>query len=136
MFNGNLLEISGEPFPLQYVVEKSYKVVPKRVQDLDPYTTETGFLIRNPVEHEPTNISFETRALTNTEMNALMTFITSRYTDAKHRKVRLTYYIPITDSYDTGDFYFNSNMEFTIRQIDRQKNFIKYEPFTLDFIEY
>lgn len=135
-FNGSLMTIGGEEFPWQYVVEESYKVTPKRVQDLDPYTTESGWLIRNPVEHEPTTISFDTRPLTNKDMAAMMNFITSKFTNAKERKCHIIYYNPITDDYATGDFYINSNLEYNIRRIDRKKLEIKYDAFTLDFVEY
>ena len=135
-FNGSLMTIAGDEFPWQYVVEESYKVTPKRVQDLDPYTTESGWLIRNPVEHEPTTISFETRKLNNTQMADMMKFITDRFTNTKERKCHLVYYNPITDDYDIGDFYVNSNLEYTIKQIDRKNKKIQYLPFTLDFVEY
>lgn len=135
-FNGSLIKLGNDEFPLQYVVEESYKVTPKRIQDLDPYTTEAGWLIRNPVEHEPSTISFETRKLTNVDMVDMMSFISSRYIKVKERKLSITYYNPITDDYSTGEFYLDSNLEYDIRQIDRVSNIIHYNPFTINFVEY
>lgn len=135
-FNGSLVQINGEEFPWQYIVAESYKVTPKRIQDLDPYRTESGWLIRNPVDHEPSTISFDTRKLDNTQLKDMMNFITSKYTNAKERKLHLVYYNPITDDYSTGDFYLNSNLEYTIRQIDVKNKKIFYNEFTLDFVEY
>lgn len=135
-FNGSLLKINGEEFPWQYIVEKSYKITPKRKQDIDPYRTETGFLIRNVVEHEPTTISFETKELDNTKLSDMMQFIESRYTVEKERKLHMIYYNPIKDDYETGDFYLNANLDYTIKQIDRKNNKISYSSFKLDFVEY
>lgn len=135
-FNGSLMKIGGDEFPWEYIVEESYKVTPKRIQDLDPYRTESGWLIRNPVEHEPSTITFETRKLNNTQMADMMKFISDRYTVAKERKMHIVYYAPVSDSYESGDFYLNANLEYNIKQIDRKNNIIQYLPFTLDFVEY
>lgn len=135
-FNGTLMTFGVDEFPLQYIVEKSYHIVAKRVQDLDPYTNESGYTIRNPVEHEPTTIECETRPLNNRELNALCTFIRSHWDNPKNRNVRITYYIPLFDTYDTGTFYCDVNFDTTISRIDKKTNTIKYEPITLNFIEY
>ena len=135
-FNGSLLKINGDEFPWHYIAEKTYKITPNRKQDLDPYRTETGFLIRNVVEHEPSTISFETKPLNNTELAAMMAFIESRYTIAKERKLHMMYYNPIKDDYEIGDFYLSPNLEYNIKEIDVTNNRIKYEKFTLSFVEY
>lgn len=135
-FNGTLMMFGADEFPLHHIVEESYKIVAKRVQDLDPYRNESGVLIRNPIEHEPTTIECKTKPLTNVELNDLCTFIRNHWDNSKNRNVRITYYMPEFDDYDTGTFYCNVNFDVTIRQIDKKTNTIKYEPITLNFIEY
>lgn len=135
-FNGHLLELGGDNFPLKYIFKETYTVTPNRVQDLDPYTTESGYLVRNPVEHEPSTISFQTRPMWNTDMAAMMAFIRSHYTNAKKRDVRITYYCPDIDDYKSGDFYFNQNQEFPMNYVDTVKNRILYNSMQIDFVEY
>jgi hypothetical protein len=135
-FNGTLMLFDGIEFPMQYIVENSYHIIAKRVQDLDPFTNEAGVTFRNPVEHEPTTIECETRPLNNRELNDMCSFIRSHWNNTKDRNVQITYYIPLFDSYDTGTFYCDVNFDTTIRRIDKKNNTIKYEPITLNFIEY
>lgn len=135
-FNGHLLEIGGENFPLKYVYKESYNVTPNRVQDLDPYTTESGYLVRNPVEHEPSTISFQTKPMWNEDMAAMMAFIRSKYLDEKQRSLRITYYCPDIDDYQSGDFYFNQNQEFSINIVDVERKRILYNSMQIDFVEY
>lgn len=140
-FNGNLLYFDNDVFPHEFIVEKSYDCKPKIAQDLDPFTNETGWTIRNKVEHEPTTIQFETRPLNNREMEEMMSFIESHYTSEMHedlgyRDLKVTYFNPKTNSYDTEIMYFNTTLEYKIRRIDRRTGYIKYEPFTVDLIGY
>jgi len=134
-FDGRLLAINGDTFPLKFVFKESYNVVPKRLQDMDPYTTESGWLVRNPVEHEPSTISFETKPMWNHELAEMLNFITSRYSDRKRREVLVTYYNPTTDGYDTGTFYFNVNLEYNINMVDVENKRILYNSMQIDFIE-
>lgn len=135
-FDGRLLILGNDTFPLKYVFKESYTVTPRRVQDLDPYTTEEGLLIRNPVEHEPSTISFQTKPMLNREMNEMMTFIRSHYTNEKRRDLEVTYYCPDRDDYKTGTFYFNQNQEFPIDYVDPENKVIRYMSMQIDFIEY
>lgn len=136
MFDGRLLQLGNDVFPLKFVFKESYTVTPKRVQDLDPYTTEAGVLIRNPVDHEPSTISFQTRPMNNLMMNEMMTFIKSHYINEKQRDVSATYYSPESDDYRQGTFYFNANLEYNINLVDLENNTILYNSMQIDFIEY
>ena len=81
-FDGTLLKISGDTFPLKYVYKESYKITPNRVQDLDPTRDSNGKLKRNPVSHTATTITFTTKPMWNDDFDDMMSFIRSRYTKA------------------------------------------------------
>lgn len=135
MFNGTLLKVGGQDFPLQYVEETSYKINDQSRQDLDPFRNTTGVLTRNVVPHTITKIEITAKPLNNIEMSNLMTFLTNAMVNKQEKKVIAEYYSPSTDSYRTGEFYM-PDFEYTIDYIDRVENKIFYDPFTIKFIEY
>ena len=134
-FNGYLLKISGDKFPLKYVYKESYKVTPNRRQDLDPKRDETGKLHRNTLSHTATTIELQTKPMWNNQMASLMSFIRSRYTNSSEKKVSLEYYSPDTNSYKTGNFYV-PDLEFNMNYVDTTNNKILYNSMTIEFIEY
>ena len=134
MFDGRLLQLGNDVFPLKFVFKETYTVTPNRVQDLDPYTTETGVLIRNPVEHEPSTISFQTKPMNNLLMNEMMAFIKAHYVNEKRRDLNITYYSPEADDYKQGTFYFNTNLEYNMNLVDVDNKTILYNSMQIDFI--
>jgi hypothetical protein len=122
-------------FPLTYVLAKSYKIAPNRRLDLGSNRDGTGVLDRNVLDHTASTISFTVKALNNTRLSELMSFITSRYTVEKERRLSIEYYCPDINDYKTGEFYV-PDIEYPIDTIDFEKNIIEYQEFKLEFVEY
>jgi len=132
-FSGSLLTFGGTNVPLKYIKADSYKVVPNRRQDLDPYRDANGELHRNTLSHTATTISFETKPMWNSEFATFMSLLRNSYSDSLEKKVSVTYYCPDLDSYKTGDFYV-PDIEYSIYMIKGTK--ILYNPVTIELIEY
>ena len=134
-FNGYLLKMGADIFPLSFVYKESYKVAPNRRQDLDSGRNANGVLERTVLEHMPSTISFQAKPMYNKDLNAMMSFIRSHYSVEKEKKVVLEYYCPDIDDYKTGEFYM-PDIEFVINMVDLEDNRILYNGFQLEFIEY
>ena len=135
-FNGTLLKLGGETFPMKWIEYDTYKVTPNRRQDLNPFRNANGVLQRNVVEHEPTTIDFNLRSMYNKDVASVMSFIRSKYTNVKEKKLVIQYYDPEYDNYNDGAFYLDSNVEFPIKTINIEKKIIKYGQIKLSFVEY
>lgn len=134
-FEGYLLKIGDDIFPLSYVFKDSYRIIPNRRQDLDPFRNANGELQRNVVDHTVTTITFQTKPMQNNKLAEMMKFIRDRYINEKEKKVSLTYYCPDLDNYNSGSFYL-PDIEFPINYVDIENKRIDYDSFTLEFIEY
>lgn len=134
-FNGNLLSLGGTQFPLNYIYKESYTITPNRRLDLDSTRTTTGVLNRNVLSHTATTISFQTKPLDNEEMAEMWSFIRNAYTDEDAKKVRVVYYSPELDSYESGTFYI-PDVEFPIYSVDTDNSTILYKSQTIELIEY
>ena len=134
-FNGYLLKMGADVFPLSFVYKESYKVAPNRRQDLDSNRNANGVLERNVLDHMPSTISFQTKPMYNNDVDKLMQFIRNHYVVEKERKLHLTYYCPDINDYKEGDFYM-PDIEFVMNMVDIEKNRILYNGFQLEFIEY
>ena len=132
-FNGSLLTFGGTNVPLKYIKADSYKVVPNRRQDLDPYRDANGNLHRNTLSHTATTISFQTIPMWNSDFATFMSLLRNRYSDSQEKKVSVTYYCPDLDSYKTGDFYV-PDVEYQINMVLGTR--ILYDPVTIELIEY
>lgn len=134
-FNGSLIKLSGDNFPLQYVFKESYKVTPNRRQDLDPYRDANGLLHRNTLSHTATTITFQTKPMWNDEFDTMMSFIRTRYTNSLEKKLHITYFSPDINDYKTGYFYV-PDVEYNMDLVDTTRRKIFYLSTTLEFIEY
>lgn len=134
-FNGYLLKMGADEFPLSFVYKNTYKITPNRRQDLDPTRNANGVLERNVLEHMPSTISFMAKPMYNKELAEMMSFIRSHYSVEKEKKVVLTYYCPDIDEYKTGEFYV-PDIEYPIDMVDTENKIILYREFPLEFIEY
>lgn len=134
-FNGSLISLGGENFPLGYVYKDSYKVTPNRRQDLDSGRNANGVLIRNVLDHTASTISFTVKPMYNTDLANMMAFIRSHYINEKEKKINIRYYCPDLDDYKEGQFYV-PDIEYPMMQVDVDKKRIRYGTFTLEFIEY
>lgn len=134
-FNGYLLKMGADIFPLSFVYKESYKVAPNRMQDLDSGRNANGVLERNVLDHMPSTISFQTKPMWNEELDEMMSFIRSHYSVEKEKKVVLEYFCPDINGYKTGEFYV-PDIEYPINMVDLENNRILYNGFSLEFIEY
>ena len=134
-FNGYLLKMGADIFPLSFVYKESYKVAPNRMQDLDSGRNANGALERNVLDHMPSTISFQTKPMWNEELDEMMSFIRSHYSVEKEKKVVLEYFCPDINGYKTGEFYV-PDIEYPINMVDLENNRILYNGFSLEFIEY
>lgn len=134
-FNGSLLQMGADNFPLSFVYKDSYKISPNRRMDLDSSRNANGVLMRTVLDHAPSTISFQTKPMFNQDVKRLMDFIRSHYINENEKKVLLTYYCPDLDDYRTGEFYI-PDIEFPIMEVDVKKKKIRYDSISLEFIEY
>lgn len=134
-FNGYLLKMGADVFPLSFVFKNSYVVTPNRRLDVDSATNANGVLERNVLDHTASTISFQTKPMYNHELNELMAFIRNHYSVEKEKKLVLEYYCPDIDDYKVGEFYV-PDIAFPIDMVDLEHNRILYRGFQLDFIEY
>jgi hypothetical protein len=134
-FEGYLIKVGGDEFPLTFVKADSYSIYANRRLDLNPTRAATGKLERTVLDHRASTISFTVRALDNNQLNELMSFLNERYVIESERKLILDYYCPDINDYKTGEFYV-PDINFPINTIDYEKKIIHYKEFTLEFIEY
>jgi len=134
-YAGYLIKIHGGSadydIPLSYINEKSYKGTLSTL-DLDSLRDGNGVLHRNAVLQVP-HCSFNTRALTDLDIDELWGNLQSRYINGMEKKVLATIYISETTSYYTGSFYI-PDTEMTINHISNGR--VHYEPITFEFIGY
>lgn len=123
------------PLPLKHVSYENYKVTPAQRIDLDSYTSETGELIRNVLSHTRSKIEFETPYINSAQWNQVITIIKNGYISTKERKIKLRYYSPEVDDYREGYFY-RPDIEYTVRNVDKNTGVINYDSIRVAFIEY
>lgn len=136
-FNGSLIYAgsgNGTALPAKYIKAESVELT-VHVQDLDSTRNANGALIRNVLDHRSATVKFTTPILDSTDMDALMTFIRSRYTNQLQRKLHMRFWNVETASYFAGDFYL-AEPTFTVRRVDRVTNTIWYNETTFEFIAY
>lgn len=138
-FNGNLLEVkvggSYVPFPTNLVSAESYKVTPNQRMESSANRATTGKLVRKTVSHTASKIDLNSIIMTNRDISTIENLLTSAYTDALQRKLHLRYYVPQSDSYETGDFYV-PDVDYEIMRIDKDTNTVWYNSVRYAFIEY
>lgn len=134
-FNGSLLKLGNDNFPLKYVFKESYKITPQARLDLDPFRNTEGWLMRNVLSHKASKITMSVKPMWNNDHAQMWAFIRSHYTNEQERKLVLTYYCPDMDDYASGQFYipdFTPQMDL-VDVSNRKILFLSYE---LQFIEY
>ena len=134
-YNGYLLKMGADVFPLSFVFANSYSITPNRRLDVDSATNANGVLERNVLDHMPSTISFQTRPMWNDMLGQMMTFIRNHYSVEKEKKMVIEYYCPDIDDYKTGEFYI-PDITYPINMVDNKNNCILYNSFSLEFIEY
>lgn len=116
-----------------FIIAQSYHVS-KKIFDLGSFRDADGILKRTVLDHVSWTISFNIRAVTNTELQKFMNLIRSNYTSPKERKLSLKFYNPENDSYVTTDVYL-PDPDFTIDKIIGTEE-IKFKETQIKFIGY
>ena len=133
-YANSLLKAGGVEITLPYIQLASYKVSPNQRLETSAERDTDGLLVRATLSHTPSKIEFTTPALVSSDVEALMSILSTAYTTAAERKLSLNYYVPDLDAYQTGNFYV-PDITFTIyREIS--STVLQYEPIRIAFIEY
>ena len=128
--NGTYAEISPK-----YIRAETYKVTPDQRMEWSAERDVNGYLHRETVENQPPKIEFETPLMTNSDVNALNSILSSAYSEPSERKLWLQYYDPETDSYKKHECYM-PDVEYKIRNVDTVGRIINYEQLRYAFIGY
>ena len=141
-FDGWLIKVvtPGTPstyveIPLKYMRAETYTVTPDQRMEWSAERDVTGVLHRETTSNMPPKIEFSTPLMTNSDINALNTILSTAYSVAAERKLRVTYYDPESDSYKSHDCYL-PDVHYQIRNVDTAKNVINYEELRYAFIGY
>lgn len=128
--NGTFTEISPK-----YIRAETYSVTPDQRMEWSAERDINGYLHRQTVENMPPKIEFETPLMTNSDINALNTIISSAYSVSAERKLWVQYYDPESDTYKKHECYM-PDVAYKIRNVDTTHNVINYEQLRYAFIGY
>lgn len=140
-FSGYLIKVCSTEsgtyteIPLTKMRAETYSVTPNQRMEWSAERDINGYLHRQTVANKPPKIEFETPLMTNTEVNALNTILSSAYSVAAERKLWVQYYDPETDTYKKHQCYM-PDVEYVIRNVDTTHNVINYEQLRYAFIGY
>lgn len=138
-FSGYLIKVGASGYeveiPLKYMRAETYSVTPNQRLEWSAERDITGVLHRETTPNMPPKIEFNTPLMTNSDINALNTILSTAYSVAAERKLRVTYYDPESDSYKSHDCYM-PDVKYEIRNVDTVNNVINYEELRYAFIGY
>lgn len=133
-FEGYLMKAGAATFPHKYIQASSYQATPSQRQDLDSYQDSQGNLHRTVVPHDRTKIIFKTMDnLSFAEKQEIQAFFNAAMTNARERKVSLTYWNDESNAYATGSFYI-PDVTYPIKRIEADN--IVYDSVEYHLIEY
>lgn len=133
-FEGYLMKAFGTIFPHKYIQISTYQTTPSQRQDLDSYQDSKGNLHRTVVPHDRSKIVFKTMDnLKLAEKQEIQAFFNGAMTNARERKVTLTYWNDEDNMYKTGSFYI-PDVTYPIKRI--MENDIVYDSVEYHLIEY
>lgn len=133
-FEGYLMKAFETTFPHKYIQISTYQTTPSQRQDLDSYQDSKGNLHRTVVPHDRSKIVFKTiDNLKLAEKQEIQAFFNGAMTNARERKVTLTYWNDEDNIYKTGSFYI-PDVTYPIKRI--MGNDIVYDSVEYHLIEY
>ena len=133
-FEGYLMKSFGTIFPHKYIQISTYQTTPSQRQDLDSYQDSKGNLHRTVVPHDRSKIVFKTMDnLKLAEKQEIQAFFNGAMTNARERKITLTYWNDEDNIYQTGSFYI-PDVTYPIKRI--MGNDIVYDSVEYHLIEY
>ena len=134
-YNGYLLSINGNPFPMKYIKLEGYNITPNQRMESEAKRAITGLLHRTTVEHTATKVEFNAPIMTNIELDNMMSIFRNAWSNNQERKLSLEYYDMETNSYKSGEFYM-PDIKFSIDHIDAVNDVVIYKETRIAFIEY
>lgn len=133
-FEGYLMKSFGTTFPHKYIQISTYQTTPSQRQDLDSYQDSKGNLHRTVVPHDRSKIVFKTiDDLKLAEKQEIQAFFNGAMTNARERKISLTYWNDEDNMYKMGSFYI-PDVTYPIKRI--MGNDIVYDSVEYHLIEY
>ena len=133
-FEGYLMKSFETTFPHKYIQISTYQTTPSQRQDLDSYQDSKGNLHRTVVPHDRSKIVFKTMDnLKLAEKQEIQAFFNGAMTNARERKITLTYWNDEDNIYKTGSFYI-PDVTYPIKRI--MGNDIVYDSVEYHLIEY
>lgn len=133
-FSGWLIRVGSYTIPLKFMRYETYQVT-YNTQDLDSYRDADGILHRNALDHKVGKVEFNTPTISNSEMETLLSNIRSQFTDAKERKLNVTFYNPDSNIYLSQSMYM-PDITFKIRNVDEAHHTLNYSETRIAFIGY
>lgn len=133
-FEGYLMKAFGTIFPHKYIQISTYQTTPSQRQDLDSYQDSKGNLHRTIVPHDRSKIVFKTMDnLKLAEKQEIQAFFNGAMSNARERKITLTYWNDEDNMYKVGSFYI-PDVTYPIKRI--MGNDIVYDSVEYHLIEY
>lgn len=134
VFEGFLMKAFETTFPHKYIQISTYQTTPSQRQDLDSYQDSKGNLHRTVVPHDRSKIVFKTMDnLKLAEKQEIQAFFNGAMTNARERKIILTYWNDEDNMYKMGSFYI-PDVTYPIKRI--MGNDIVYDSVEYHLIEY
>lgn len=137
-FQGWLIKFGNVQLPNSFLVADGWESTPNQRMELDAYRDANVLLHRETAANYKTKIKLNIRELTLAERVALDNVIGLALlpaTDARQRRVSVTYWNDESLSYVSGIFYI-PDLTYVIHRVDEENNDIEYQPFSLTLIEY
>ena len=133
-YNNYLIKI-GSPaveIPLSYISLDSFSVT-RATQDLDSYRDATGVLHRNVLGHKVGKVEFTTPIITQKNLTALLSLISSNYSDATAKTLAVEAWCIEIGDYLQMTCYVP---DITPKIMQNSPLGLIYEPVRIAFIEY
>lgn len=105
-YDGTLLYLGGEAIPMDLIRPNTYQFTAGERVELDRYTDMLGVLHVIVAEHTRLAASLETTRLNGGQMQRLMTWLSTHYTDATDRRGTASMYDPESDGYVEAEVRF------------------------------
>lgn len=130
-YKGYLLKFGNKIMPNSYFIE--YSSTPDQRLENDAERDNTGYLQRSTLPNGKTSITFSTHILQLDEKITFQNIINLSIQNEVQRKCLVTFWDDEINNYKTSYFYI-PDIEYQV--IDADKTDIKYNPISVELIEY
>ena len=136
-FNGWLIKFGERVMPNEFLVVEGWKATPNQRTEIDAYRDGNNLLHRETSENYKTKIVMSVADLELAEKIRFLEIINAGMTNARERKVNVTYWNDETNQYVTSPTgFYIPDIEWVIERIDEDNLNIHYKKFTITLIEY